>query len=160
MDENIANKVEAAKQELAILQAEIETLRAKKSIAESIRDAYATELPIKMLKRKVRKPLGRSAESIAEVTLLESDYLRLMEMAQASAWIEQKLKELKHLGDKLWYRLNQSTILQDAIHRAETAEIRCRSLEQQLSQVIVADYDLDDGADRELTEQAYDDREF
>lgn len=160
MDENIANKVEAARHELTMLQAEIETLRAKKSIAECIRNAYATELHIKVLKRKVYKPLGRSAEPTAEVTLLESDYLRLVEMAQASAWIEQKLSELKHLGDKLWYKLNQSTILQDAIYRAETAEIRCRSLEQQLSQIIVADYDLDDGADRELPEPDYDEREF
>ena len=164
MDE-INTQIEAARQELAALQAEIETLRAKKSIAECVREAYSVGMPIRVLKRKVKKPLGRNAESVVEVTLLESDYQRLTEMARSSSWVERKLTELQHLGEKLWHKLNQSAILRDAIQRAEEAEIRCRSLEQQLAQVMAAqdrphdDFDMEDDIERELSELDFNDRE-
>ena len=164
MDE-ITKQIEAAKQELVTLQAEIETLRAKKSIAECVREAYSVGMPIRVLKRKVRKPLGRNAEPVVEVTLLESDYQRLTQMARSSSWVERKLAELQHLGEKLWHKLNQSTILRDAIQRAEEAEIRCRSLEQQLAQVMAAqdrphaDFDTEDDIERELSELDFNDRE-
>lgn len=164
MDE-INTQVEAARQELAALQAEIETLRAKKSIAECVREAYSVGMPIRILKRKVRKPLGRNTEPVVEVTLLESDYQQLTEMAHSSSWVERKLAEMQHLGEKLWHKLNQSAILRDAIQRAEEAEIRCRCLEQQLAQVMAAqdrphaDFDIEDDMERELSELDFDDRE-
>lgn len=164
MDE-INTQVEAARQELAALQAEIETLRAKKSIAECVREAYSVGMPIRVLKRKVRKPLGRNTEPVVEVTLLESDYQQLTEMAHSSSWVERKLAEMQHLGEKLWHKLNQSAILRDAIQRAEEAEIRCRCLEQQLAQVMAAqdrphaDFDIEDDMERELSELDFDDRE-
>ena len=46
--------IEELKQEISLLQAEIETLKAKKSIAECIRESFALERPVRVLKRKVR----------------------------------------------------------------------------------------------------------
>ena len=54
MDE-INQAIEAAKAELAMLQAEIATLKAKKSIVECIREAFAQAQPVSVLKRKVRR---------------------------------------------------------------------------------------------------------
>ena len=56
-----------------------------------------------------------------------------------------------------------SKMLKAAIQRAEEAEIRCRSLEQQLSQAKTERaqaYDLDDGADREIDYPDWDDRQI
>lgn len=161
MDEKTPQTTEAAHQELAALHAEIETLRAKKSIAECIRETISVGLPIKPLKRKVRKSKGRTGAPIVEVTLLETDYQQLVKMAHSAEWITRKLAELQHLGDKLWHKVNQSAILQEAIQRAEVAEMRCRSLEQQLSQARTQTvYNLDDGADREIDPFTWDDREI
>ena len=54
MDE-INQAIEAAKQELAILEAEIATLKARKSIIECIRKDYSREPLTGVLKRKVRR---------------------------------------------------------------------------------------------------------
>ena len=51
--------IEELKQEISLLQAEIETLKAKKSIAECIRESFSQERPVRVLKRKVRyKAIG------------------------------------------------------------------------------------------------------
>lgn len=155
MDENL--NIEAARQELAMLQAEIETLRARKSMVECVREAFAQTQPVRVLKRKVRR-------KVVEVTILEEDLEILQAQAHSAAWIEQKISELQRIGDRLWHQLNQKEMLKAAIQRAEEAEIRCRRLEQQLSQAIAArtepDYDLDDGADREIDPLTWDDREI
>ena len=154
MDENL--NIEAARQELAMLQAEIDTLRARKSMVECVRETFAQTQPVKVLKRKVR-------HGTAEVTILEADFQRLTEQAQAATWVERKLSELKYLGDRLWHQLNQKTILTEAIQRAEAAEMHCRRLDQQLSQARaerIQAYDLDDGADREIDPFTWDDREL
>ena len=54
MDE-INQAIEAARQELAMLQAEIDTLRARKSVIECIRETFAQEQPVSVLKRKKEK---------------------------------------------------------------------------------------------------------
>lgn len=161
MDE-INQAIEAAKQELAMLQAEIDTLKVRRSIIECIREAFAQAHPVSVLKRKVRRrPLGSTELPQAEVTILEQDYEQLIQQARSVTWIEQKISELQRIGDRLWHQLNQKEMLKAAIQRAEAAEIQCRRLEQQLSQARVqAEYDLDDGADRELDPLTWDDREI
>lgn len=161
MDE-LQQAIEAAKQELAMLQAEIDTLRARRSIIECIRETFAQARPVSVLKRKVRRrPLGSTEPPQAEVTILEQDFEQLTQQARSAAWIEQKISELQRIGDHLWHQLNQKEMLKAAIQRAEEAEIRCRSLEQQLSYARTqADYDLDDGTDREIDPLAWDDREL
>ena len=161
MDE-LENIMDAARQELAILQAEIETLKARKSIIECIRETFAQARPVSVLKRKVRRrPLGSKELPQVEVTLLEQDYEQLTQQARSVAWIEQKISELQRIGDRLWHQLNQKEMLKAAIQRAEAAEIQCRRLEQQLSLARTqAEYDLDDGADRELDPLTWDDREI
>ena len=160
MDE-FENIINSSRQELALLQAEIETLKARKSIIECIRETFAKARPVSVLKRKVRRrPLGSKEPPQVEVTILEQDYEQLIQQARSVAWIEQKISELQRIGDRLWHQLNQKEILKAAIQRAEAAEIQCRRLEQQLSQARVqAEYDLDDGADRELGPLTWDDRE-
>ena len=156
------NNDETARQELAILQAEIDTLRARKSIIECIRETFTQAHPVSVLKRKVRRrAMGSKEPPQVEVTILEQDYEQLTQQAHSAAWVEQKISELKRIGDHLWHQLNQKEVLKEAIRRAEEAEIRCRRLEQQLSQArIQADYDLDDGADREIDYIDWDDREI
>ena len=161
MDE-LNQAIEAARQELAMLQAEIDTLRARKSIIECIRETFAQARPVSVLKRKVRRrPLGSTEPPQAEVTILEQDYEQLTQQARSVAWIEQKISELQRIGDRLWHQLNQKEMLKAAIQRAETAEIQCRRLEQQLSQARTQpDYDLDDGTEREIDYPDWDDREL
>ena len=139
------------------MQAEIDTLRARKSLVECIREATAQAQPVAVLKRKVRR---RGKTTQAEVTILEADWESLQTQAHNAAWIEQKISELHRIGDRLWHQLNQKEMLKAAIQRAEAAEIQCRRLEQQLIEVRTqADYDLDDGADREIDYPVWDDRE-
>ena len=163
-DNNYNEKIEAARQELAMVQAELDTLRARKSIAECIRETFSQAQPVQVLKRKVRRrPFGSKEEPQVEITILETDFQRLTEQVQSTDWIKKKLSELKHLGDSLWQQMNQKAILQDAIQRAESAEICCRSLQKQIEQMkaqIAREYDQDDGADREIDYPQYDDREL
>ena len=164
MDQNVINinQIEAARAELAMLQAEIETLRARKSMIECIRETFSQARPVLILKRKVRRrPLGSKEPPQVEVTILEQDYEQLTQQARSAAWVEQKISELQRIGDRLWHQLNQKEMLKEAIRRAEEAEIRCRRLEQQLSQARnQVSYDLDDGADREIDPLTWDDREI
>ena len=162
--------IEELKQEISLLQAEIETLKAKKSIAECIRESFAQERPVRVLKRKVRhKTIGSKNPPQVEITILESDYEQLLEQAKSAAWVERKLSELKNLGDRLWHKMNHSAVLQDAIRRAESAEITCRALRQegeQLKTPPVQEYDvcydvsMDDDEGREIDYPSFDDREF
>ena len=158
----IENIIDVSKQELSILQAEIETLKARKSVVECIRETFAQARPVLVLRRKVRHPpLGSKELPQVEITILEQDYEQLVQQARSVAWIEQKIAELQRLGDRLWHQLNQKEMLKAAIQRAEEAEIRYRRLEQQLSQARnQASYDLDDGADREIDPFTWDDREL
>lgn len=153
--------IETAKQELTLLQAEIETLKARKSIIECIRETFAQAHPVSVLKRRVRhRPLGSTEPPQAEVTILEQDYEQLIRQARSAAWIEQKISELRRIGDHLWHQLNQKEILKAAIQRAEDAEIQYRRLEHQLSQArTLANYNLDDGTEREIDYPHWDDRE-
>ena len=163
-DNNYNQKIEAARMELDMVQAELDTLRARKSIAECIRETFSQTQPVQIIKRKVRRrPFGRKEEPQVEITILETDFQRLKEQVQSTDWIKKKLSELKHLGDSLWQQMNQKAILQDAIQRAESAEICCRSLQKQIEQMkaqIAREYDQDDGADREIDYLQYDDREL
>ena len=158
MDE-INQAIEAAKQELAILQAEIDTLRARKSVIECIRETFTREQPVSVLKRKVRR-------NSVEITITETDFEQLIEQARSAAWVEMKLSEMKRLGETLWHKLNQKAVLKAAIQRAEDAEYRCRCLENEIGQLLAKpaqDYDLDEDGDREIDPTQgieWDDREI
>ena len=111
MEQQTTQTVEELKQEISLLQAEIETLKAKKSIAECIRESFAQERPVRVLKRKVRhKTIGSKNPPQVEITILESDYEQLMEQAKSTAWVERKLSELKSLGDRLWHKMNHTSL--------------------------------------------------
>ena len=104
-----------------------------------------------------------------EITILETDYEQLMERAKSTAWVERKLSELKSLGDRLWHKMNHSTVLRDAIRRAERAESTCRALRQEVEQLktppvqecdVYYDVSMDDDEGREIDYPSFDDREF
>ena len=152
MDE-INQAIEAAKQELAMLQAEIATLKARKSIVECIREAFAQGQLVSVLKRKTRR-------KAVEITITEADFQRLKDKAQSAEWIERKLSELQRVGDRLWHKLNQAEALKAAIRRAEEAELRCRRLEYEMEQLRNQPpqvIDIDDGGDREIDYPELDD---
>ena len=162
MEEATPQAIEAAKQELAMLQAEIDTLKARRSIIECIRETFSQARPVSVRRRKVRRrALGSKEPPQVEITILEQDYEQLIQQAHSAAWVEQKISELQRIGDRLWHQLNQKEMLKAAIQRAEEAEIRYRRLEQQLTQARnQVSYDLDDGADREIDPFTWDDREL
>lgn len=145
MDE-ITQAIETAKQELAMLQAEINTLKARKSIIECIREGYSREPLTGVLKRKVRR-------KGVEITITEADYQRLTAHARSADWLEQKIAELKSLGDHLWRKLSQADAMKAAIRRAEDAEYRCRCLENEIEQLLtppVQEYELNEDGEREI----------
>jgi len=145
MDE-INQAIEAARQELAMLQAEIDTLRARKSIVECLRETFAQARPVSVLKRKVRR-------KGVEITITETDFQILKGQAQSADWVERKLSELKNLGDHLWHKLNQKEALKAAIQRAADAEYRCRCLENEIEKFLtppVQECELDEDGDREI----------
>lgn len=124
---------------------------------------------MRVLKRKTRhKPLGSKNPPQVEITILESDYEQLMEQAKSTAWVERKLLELKSLGDRLWHKMNHSVVLQEAIRRAELAEISCRILREEVERLksqpvqeyeVYEDVTMDDDEGREMDYPSYDDRE-
>ena len=124
---------------------------------------------MRVLKRKVRyKTIGSKNPPQVEITILESDYEQLMEQAKSTAWVERKLSELQSLGDRLWHKMNQSAVLQDAIRRAESAEISCRALRQEVEQLksqpvqeyeVYEEVHIDDDEGREIDYPSFDDRE-
>lgn len=145
MDE-INQAIEAAKAELAMLQAEIATLKAKKCIVECIRETFSQAQPVSVLKRKSRR-------KVVEITITEADFQQLKDKAKSAEWIERKLSELQRIGDRLWYKLNQAETLKAAIRRAEDAELRCRQLEYEMEQLRNQPpqvYNLEDDGDREI----------
>ena len=72
MNDNEYNqKIEAARMELDMVQAELDTLRARRSIAECIRETFSQTQPVQIIKRKVRRrPFGSKEEPQVEVTIL------------------------------------------------------------------------------------------
>ena len=155
MDENLTQAINEARQELAMLQAEIDTLKARKSIVECIREVFSQGQPVSVLKRKVRR-------NGAEITIAEADFQKLTQQAKSVDWIERKLAELKNIGDHLWHKLNQKEVLKAALRLAEDAEYRCRSLENEIDQLLnppAQEYALDDDGDREIDYPEMDDRE-
>ena len=159
MDENLTQAINEARQELAMLQAEIDTLKARKSIVECIREVFSQGQPVSVLKRKIRR-------KGTEITITEADFQKLTQQAKSVDWIERKLAELKSIGDHLWHKLNQKEALKAALRRAEEAEYRSRCLENEIGQLLtppVQEYELDEDGDREIDPtQAieWDDREF
>ena len=78
MEEVTPQAIEAAKQELAMLQAEIETLKARQSIAACIRETFDQAKPVQVIKRKARrKGIGSKEPPQVDVTILETDYEQL-----------------------------------------------------------------------------------
>ncbi len=156
MYDDFSQEIDAARQELAMLQAEIETLRARKSIVECVREAYSKDIQTKVLKRKVNK-------DCVVIEIAESDFLRLKEQAKSAAWVEQKLTDLNRLGSILLRKLNHQELVKAAIQRRKDAEFRCRVLERELDRLKAEptqNYYMDDESDREIECLEYDDREL
>lgn len=143
-----------------MLQAEIETLKARKSIVECIRETFAQAHPVSVLKRKVRR-------KVVEITISEDDFEQLKRQASSTLWIEKKIIELRNLGDRLWNKANQTAAVKAATQRAEEAELRCRRLEYEIQQLRKQlrrqprpVYILDNSGDREIDYIDRDDREI
>ena len=113
-----------------------------------------------MEERKKSKTLSKILLGQGKRSILETDYEQLTRQAQSAAWVEKKLSELKHLGDRLWYQMNQSAILQEAIRRAKEAEMCCRAMQRELEQLKappVQTYEQESGTEREIDYPRFDD---
>ncbi len=171
MKNNTTSTPEELRSEIALLQAEIETLKARKSLVECVREAFSKEIPTNNYRRQYRKRLGRNAALLLEIVLPEADYNQLVQQAQCAAWIEQRLAELKRIGNEYWQKLNALAIVKTLLERAERAEAECERLREQLGKMKAAQeqqakqeaqdyYDQEDGSDLEIDGPEWDDREY
>ncbi len=135
------NEILEAEQKLTELKAEIETLKAKKSLVECVREAYSKEIKQpKVIERRIRhKKVDGRKQAFTEVVISEVEFMELCNLASNRAFIEDKITELKRLGDKLWYALNQSEIYkhslemqkQNQLLRAEIKSLEAEILKMQ-----------------------------
>lgn len=111
------NEILNAEQQLIELRAEIETLKAQKSLVECVREAYSKEIKQpKVIERRTRyKKINGKKEAYTEVIISEVEFIELCKLATDRAFIEVKIAELKRLGDKLWHAVNQSEIYQRSL---------------------------------------------
>jgi hypothetical protein len=119
------------------LRAEIETLKAQKSLVECVREAYSKDIiKPKVLQRRVRyKKVDGKKEAFTEVTITEAELNYLISMATNRAFVEEKITELKKLGDQLWHKLNQTELYKTALEletRNKILQANYKSLEKQL----------------------------
>lgn len=102
--------------EMESLKAEIETLKMKKSLVECVRESYSKDLTLKILQRRTRyKKVNGVKEPFCEVTVSEAELNSLLEIATGRASIDEKISELKKLGDRLWHELSQTELYKRSV---------------------------------------------
>jgi chromosome segregation ATPase len=139
--------IDAARAEIEEVRAERDTLRDQNSVSRTIQeDVQQPDRPIQAEYLPARKNLAGKVVEAEAVKISRSDYEWLRERAEKA--------ERQTRADAITIK-----DLTRRAERAEDAEIRYRRLEQQLSQARTqADYDMDDGTDREIDPLTWDDR--
>ena len=130
----LVQSIAQKEQEYLKLQDDFETLKAQKSLSQSVLEAYAEpDLKIEVQHTPAKKNPITKQETPAQVTMAETDYLVLKERAAATTWIKKAIEELKYMGAKLTRELNQRRRVAEMQERANSAEIEARAAEVNLA---------------------------
>ena len=130
----LAQSIAKTEQEYKELQDSYETLKAQKSLSQTVMEAYADEdLKIEVQRTPAKTNPITKQTTPAQVTMAEADYLVLKERAAASSWIRKAMEDLKYLGAKLTRELNQRRRVAELQERAASAEIAARAAEVNLA---------------------------
>ena len=130
----LAEDIAKKEQEFAEIQDSYETLKAQKTLSQTVLDAYnGGELEIEVQRTPAKTNPITKQTTPAQVTMAEADYLVLKERAAASSWIRRALEDLKHMGAKLTRELNQRRRVVELQELATTAEIAARVAEADLA---------------------------
>ena len=130
----LAQSIAKTEQEYKELQDSYETLKAQKSLSQTVMEAYADEdLKIEVQRTPAKTNPITKQTTPAQVTMAEADYLVLKERAAASSWIRKAMEDLKCLGAKLTRELNQRRRVAELQERAASAEIAARAAEVDLA---------------------------
>lgn len=130
----LVQSIAEKEQEYLELQDDFETLKAKKSLSQSVLEAYAEpDFKIEVQRTPAKKNPITKQETPAQVTMAETDYLVLKERAAATTWIKKAIEELKYMGAKLTRELNQRRRVAELQERANSAEIEARAAEVNLA---------------------------
>ena len=127
-------------EDIAELNAKLETIKTDIRIEETMREAYSKDLTPKILRRRERyKRINGVKVPCTEVTIYESQLNDYVNLANHEAQIKQNHEKLKTLGAQL-KRENSQTELYKRCVEAE-AEIKRLKMENRLLQAKVTERD-------------------
>ena len=127
-------------EDIAELNAKLETIKTDIRIEETMREAYSKDLTPKILRRRERyKRINGVKVPCTEVTIYESQLNDYVNLANNEAQIKQNHEKLKTLGAQL-KRENSQTELYKRCVEAE-AEIKRLKMENRLLQAKVTERD-------------------
>lgn len=116
------------------LEDSFETLKAQKSLSQTVLEAYAEpDRKIEVQRTPAKTNPITKQTTPAQVTMAEADYLMLKEQAAASSWIRKAMEDLKYLGAKLTRELNQRRRVAELQEQAASAEVAARAAELNLA---------------------------
>nr|MBQ8244020.1 plasmid recombination protein [Oscillospiraceae bacterium] len=133
-ESTLVQSIAQKEQEYEEIQDRFETLKAQKSLSQTVMEAYAEpeyEIEVQHIPAKTN-PITKHTTP-AQVTMAEADYLILKERAAASTWIRKAMEDLKHMGAKLTRELNQRRRVAELQEQATSAEIAARAAELNLT---------------------------
>lgn len=127
-------------EDIAELNAKLETIKTDIRIEETMREAFSKDLTPKILRRRERyKRINGVKVPCTEVTIYESQLNDYIEIANSQAQINGNYKDLKSLGEKLKRETSQTAIYKRCIE-AE-AEIKRLKMENMLLEAKVKERD-------------------
>lgn len=130
----LVQSIAQKEQEYLELQDDFETLKAQKSLSQSVLEAYAeTDLKIDVEIIPAKKNPITKQETPERVMMKKSDYDIMKKRMGATDWIIKALEEIKRTGTKLTREFNQRRRVAELQERANSAEIEARAAEVNLA---------------------------
>jgi hypothetical protein len=121
-------------QEYLELQDDFETLKAQKSLSQSVLEAYAeTDIKIDVEFIPAKKNPITKQETPERVMMKKSDYDSVIKQLVTKNWVIKALEEIKRTGTKLTREFNQRRRVAELQERANSAEIEARAAEVNLA---------------------------
>lgn len=130
----LVQSIAEKEQEFLELQDDFETLKAQKSLSQSVLEAYAeTDLKIDVEIIPAKKNPITKQETPERVMMKKSDYDKMQKRMGATDWVIRALEEIKRTGKKLTREFNQRRRVAELQERANSAEIEARAAEVNLA---------------------------
>ena len=127
-------------EDIAELNAKLETIKTDIRIEETMREAFSKDLTPKILRSKVRyKRVNGVKQEFTEVTVYQTELNELIEAVKTPARVKQNYDKLQKLGAQLKRETSQTAIYKRCVE-AE-AEINRLKMENRLLQAKVTERD-------------------